>query len=56
MLTEEEPWHSYCIHKLVVGNYLIYFWIDEAAFTVWITAVVYGSRDQRRQLLDMPYD
>lgn len=56
MLTEEEPWHSEGIHKMVVGNYLIYFWIDEAAFTVWITAVVYGSRDQRRQLLDMPYD
>ena len=53
-LTEEEPWCSRGIHKMVVGKHLVYFWIDEATLTVWITAVVYGSRDQRRQLSDMP--
>lgn len=54
MLTEEEPWHSEGIHKMVVGKYLVYFWIDESVLTVWITAVVFGSRDQRKQLLEMP--
>ena len=27
-LTEEEPWHSQGIHKMVVKNFLVYFWID----------------------------
>lgn len=56
MFTEEEPWHSEGVHKMVVGKYLVYFWIDESALTVWITAVVYGSQDQRWQLMEMPYD
>lgn len=39
---------------MVVGKHLVYFWIDEAALTVRITAVIYGSRDQRRQLSGIP--
>ena len=39
---------------MLVGKHLVYFWIDEAALTVWIIAVIYGSRDQRRQLSEMP--
>lgn len=45
-LTEEEPWHSYGIHKMPVKNYLVYFWVDGAAETVHVTAVIYGRRDQ----------
>ena len=56
MLMEEEPWHSEGVHKMAVGKYLVYFWIDESAFTVWIIAVVYGSRNQRQQLSEMLYD
>lgn len=52
-LTEEEPWHSRGIHKMVVGNFLVYFWIDEETLEVWVTAVVYGRRDQREQLDQM---
>lgn len=51
-LTEEEPWHSQGIHKMTVGNYLVYFWIGGNA-QVWITAVVYGRRSQREQLEQM---
>lgn len=54
-LTEEEPWHSEGIHKMVVGMYLVYFWINETACEVWITAVVYGSRNQRQQLSEMSF-
>lgn len=52
-LTEEEPWHSIGVHRMVVGHYLVYFWIDEAAKKVQVTGVVYGRRDQRKQLAKM---
>jgi toxin ParE1/3/4 len=52
-LTEEEPWHSQGVHKMVVGKFLAYFWIDEPTQIVWVTAVVYGKRDQRQQLQQM---
>ena len=55
-LTEEEPWHSQGIHKMVVGNFLAYFWIDDDNLCVWVTAVVYGRRDQRQQLKEMELD
>lgn len=52
-LTEEEPWHSYSVHKMPVKNFLIYFWIDEENSKVQITAVIYGKRDQLKQLSQM---
>lgn len=54
-LTEEEPWRSKGIHRLVVENFLVYFWIDEDAQTVWITGVVYSRRDRLSSLIDMPF-
>ncbi len=50
VLTDEEPWHSRGIHKLVVKNHLVYFWIDEDNSVVWIIAIVYGRMDQIEQL------
>lgn len=55
-LTEEEPWRGFGIHKMVVKNHLVYFWIDEAKRKVHITAVVCARRDQRRQLSEMSMD
>ncbi|MEG0689087.1 MAG: type II toxin-antitoxin system RelE/ParE family toxin [Hungatella sp.] len=52
-LTEEEPWHNYGIHKMPVKNFLVYFWIDEDAYKVQVTAAVYSRRDQARQLSQM---
>ena len=52
-LTEEEPWRSSGIHKRPVNNFLIYFWIDEENEKVHVTAVIYGKRDQLRQLSQM---
>ena len=49
-LTEEEPWHSQGVHKLSVKNFLVYFWINEAAKKVQVTGIIYGRRDQRHQL------
>ena len=53
-LTPEEPWRSEGIHKMPVENFLVYYWVNEEAMTVWITAVVYGRRDQLDQLQRMP--
>lgn len=50
VLTDEEPWHSRGIHKLVVKNHLVYFWIDEDNSVVWVIAVVYGRMEQTEQL------
>ena len=52
-LTEEEPWHSAGIRKMLVKNYLVYFWVNEEQKQVQITAVVYGWRDQRTALQNM---
>lgn len=49
-LTEEEPWHSQGIHKMVVGNHLVYYWIEVAKLYVHVIAVTYGRQDQKRQL------
>lgn len=52
-LIGEEPYHTNGIHRLPVKNFLVYFWIDENALTVHITAVIYAKRDQLHQLSQM---
>lgn len=52
-LIDEEPWRTRGIHRLPVRNFLVYFWIDEDKMTVQVTAVIYGKRDQLRQLSQM---
>lgn len=52
-LIDEEPWRTKGIHRLPVKNFLVYFWIDEDNMKVQITAVIYGKRDQLRQLSQM---
>lgn len=54
--TEEEPWHSLEVRKLIVRGYYIYYWIDEEAHTVTATGVVYGRMDQVKQLARMDFD
>ena len=34
-------------------NFLVYYLIDEEKDAVWVTAVVYGRRDQIVALVDM---
>lgn len=52
-LVEDEPWHTQGIHKMAVRNHLVYFWIDDDNFRVWVIAVIYGRRDQREQLEEL---
>ena len=49
-LVRFEPWRSRGFRCMVARNYLIYFWIDEAARQVNITAVIYGKRDQAAKM------
>lgn len=53
-LVEEEPWRTEGIHKMTVENFIVYYWVNEETATVWITAVVYGRRDQLSLLRNMP--
>ncbi len=49
-LVDEEPWRSEGFRKIIVKNFLIYFWIDESNSKVQVTGVIYGRRDQVVQL------
>ncbi len=53
-LTEEEPWRTKGIRKMPVHHFLVYYLVDEDKKTVWVTAVIYGRRDQMTALRAMP--
>lgn len=55
-LIEEKAWRAMGIRKLVVDNFLVYFHVDEMEKTVWVTAIVYGGRDQKYVLTNMPLE
>ena len=50
---EEEPWRTEGVRRLTVKNFYVYYWTDEENEQVHVTAVVYGRRDQIKQLEDM---
>ena len=54
-LVDIEPWKTNGIHKMDVKNFIVYYLIDESKKTVWVTAVIYGKRDQISSLKNMPY-
>lgn len=49
-LVDEEPWRDEGIRKIIVKNFLIYFWINESNGKVQVIGVVYGRRDQVAEL------
>ncbi len=51
---DEEPWRSRGYRKMLVKNFIVYYYADDKTKTVWVTAVVYGRRDQLNVLKDMP--
>lgn len=52
-LINEEPWRTEGVRKIVVKNFLIYYWVDDENNRVQVTAVIYSRRDQIRQLSNM---
>lgn len=55
-LTEEEPWHTKEIRKMPFKSFLVYYLIDEDKKEVWVTAVIYGRRDQIAALTNMSFE
>ena len=52
-LIEEEPWRTEGIRKIIVKNFLIYYWVDDDNSRVQVTAVIYSRCDQIQQLANM---
>ena len=52
-LIDEEPWRTEGVRKIVVKNFLIYYWVDDENNRVQVTTVIYSRRDQIRQLSNM---
>lgn len=42
----DEPWHSEGVRRMREGNFFIYYWVNEAAGSVHVLAVIYARRDQ----------
>ncbi len=53
-LIQEEPWRSEGVRRLVIKNFLVYFWIDELQQIVWVIGIIYGKREQLSALENMP--
>jgi len=53
-LIEKESWRAIGVHKMLIKHFMVYYFIDEEEETVWVTAVVYGCRDQIAALRNMP--
>lgn len=50
---DSKKWREQGIRKIIVKSFIIYYWIDEEQRTVNITAVVYGKRNQLKELWKM---
>lgn len=44
-LVDEEPWRTEGIRKMVVKNFLVYYWVDKINMKVQVTAVIYERRN-----------
>lgn len=52
-LLDREPWRSAGVRLMPISNFNIYLWINEENCIVHVIAVVYGRRDQLKQLLQL---
>lgn len=52
-LVAAKKWRKQGIRKIVVKNFIMYYWIDEQQQIVHITAVVYEKRNQLKELSKM---
>lgn len=49
-LIEERRWQKHGVRKLLVRKYIVYYWIDESVSVVYVVAVLYSGRDQKKHL------
>ncbi|MBO6262357.1 MAG: type II toxin-antitoxin system RelE/ParE family toxin [Bacilli bacterium] len=52
-LVEREPWHSMGVRKMTIKSFIVYYrpYIERSA--VYVLAIIYGRRDQLRQLNEL---
>lgn len=43
-----EPWKSMGMHKVTVGNFVVFYTVDADALNVSVIRIVYGGRDIER--------
>lgn len=55
-LTPEEPWRSKGIRRMVVGDYYVCLWIEEACHVVHVTDVISVRVNQIPRLEIMPLE
>ena len=53
---EESPWDKMCLRCFRVDNYMIYYLIFSDIQMVYVVRVIYGGRDIRTQLQEIPID
>lgn len=53
---DDETWQSKGVRKIVVKNFLIYYWVDDENHKVQVITVIYHRRDQIGQLLNMEFE
>lgn len=49
-LIDDEPWRSEGIRRIVVNNFLVYYWINISDRRVHVVAIIYSKRNQLEQL------
>ena len=55
-IVDWEPWKSIGMHKVPVGNFIVFYTVDSAAMTVTIIRIVFGGRDIQRMALQTNTD
>lgn len=45
---DEEPWHTRGVHRILSGNFFVYYRIDEECGVVYVLNVMYARGSQRR--------
>jgi len=44
-LVEWEPWASMKMHRVPIGNYVVFYTADDDTYVVTVTRIFYGGRD-----------
>ena len=48
---EWEPWHNINLRHVSVGNFVVFYRVEEAGQTVTVVRIVYGGRDLEQLFL-----
>jgi len=49
-ILDRKPWNKKEIRKLLIKSFIVYFYVNKEKYIIYILAVVYGKRDQLKQL------